>query len=716
MSIISKNFSITLFFFSLFLFLIPQDVHGWIFDLAIKSVASVSEFAGPMIALFVFSFAFFVIGYIVLIIGSSLLQGIISITPVLLTVTTGDGVANFIRLGWNFTSGIVNLLLIIAFVAIAFAVIVGSDKIDVKKALPRLIIVALLVNFTLFFMGVAIDISNILYNSIAFQFLAGEGENIFRAPIAALLRFSDMQMGITSAYLALLMISAVIPYVSTVAIIGFILGWSHILATISQFFTYGGISFLLGVLFFLFFLVFLIRIFVIQILAVFAPLAFFCLIFDQTKRYWDMWLKYFLEWLLVGVIFIFLIYFGLLMAPAVGILAGTFSDYFIPSDTPDIAAWWFEGIREIISSIFLLIYFIVIAGVTKKFVPAAVQAAITQTGSLIKMAMPYAGAMASGGIKRYVNKALKGRNEADKRIEEDKTEKPGLLRRFDTGFLRAHHWAVRGAHKLAGKNMEQEAEKEIAPIAEEMEKEHGKDYKGAVEKWRGLIRKLVMTDAQKVAFLRYLEKGGAKALSNLKEEELLKLLEIAGARGDLKTVKDIIKHVPNLIDTTKSSDPIKAAEIQRVLGLENNEDVYKMAVQRIKTEDINSLSEETVKDKDFLRAACLYRGIDFIRKLGERSEDGPQVMEQLKKIIHTEDGGIFEKMKRENSTLYTQIEKNVAYRDMLGFKEKIEQEREKEKKEREREVKKKKEREEAKTRLKMLKPDLSEEELNEMTK
>jgi len=625
------------------------------------------------------------------------LQGIISITPMLLRV---DGAG--VELGWSFSVGIVNLILIIAFVVIALAVIMGSEKIAVKKALPKLILVALLVNFTLFFVGVGIDISNILFNSIAAQFLTGQGgANILHGSITGLLEFGNAQILQTKIFIGVLVSKSLIPYGNVIAMVGTIIGFSGIMGVIIQFFFYGGMMLILSGLFFLFFLVFLIRVFVIQVLAVLAPLAFFCLIFDQTEKYWKQWIEAFLEWLLVGIIFIFLMYIGLLMAPVVTQVAQENIGGFGRGNP---IAWWFDGVGNIIGSIFLLVYFVVIVGVAKNFVPKAVGAVISQVGAVAKMATPFAGAIAKGAIKKYRGETAKREEEIKEREKETGS---GLRQRASkswAGVLRAQNWALRSAHRVAGQDMNRETERDVEENTEDLKKKYGENYEGMAKDIKSPVTKRIMTDSQKIAALQYLEGGGAKALKNLSEEELFELLKVARDRGDSKTVKNIIKHLPTLADPTyvdekdadeetKKERRERAEVIQSMLGLDKPKEleslekelkslegsieeltqvqkerrdelkesikreqskqsmgVYKMAAQRIKTKDVENLSTETVMNENFLKAVCLNRDLSFVRALGGRS-DGGQIMEQLKKAIGEID-------LKENPALYSSLKRS----------------------------------------------------------
>lgn len=73
----------------------------------------------------------------------------------------GDQVA-FIESGWTLVRDFSNILFIVALVYLAFGVIFDLHSVNVKKSIASIIIMALMVNFSLFFTRVIIDTSNIL--------------------------------------------------------------------------------------------------------------------------------------------------------------------------------------------------------------------------------------------------------------------------------------------------------------------------------------------------------------------------------------------------------------------------------------------------------------------------------------------------------------------------------------------------------------------------
>ncbi len=633
-----KISAITTFIFTAVFFLIPQQAHGFVLDLAQTQLAALSERTGPVAAVFFSAFLFFSLGYIVLYLAASLLQGIIAITPVVLSVTAG-GASDFVRIGWSFTAGIVNLIMIIAFIVIAFAVILGSEKIQLKKALPKLIMVALFVNFTLLFVGVGIDASNFLFNTVANQFLAETtgGGNVFFNSLTPLFDLSKGQILATTLYLTGSAMGLLLPYVNVLMQVAWVVGIPWLFSSVVQFIVYGAIMWGLASLFLLYFFIFVIRIFIIQVLAVLAPLAFFCLIFDETKKYWDQWLSHLVQWLFVGVIFIFLMYFGLAMAPIVMTMADPFANLFFPGATPDDLNWFVRELMSILGYIILLSYFMVILFIGKKFVPAAADIAISQAKEIKKSATPWVGAIGKGAGARMRNKEL----ERSKKIKERESTGRGGL---GTTAMKTQSWMIRRAHNITGTSVEQERKKDIESKVEVMKKVHGDDYEDAISAFKIGIK----ADTDKMALLQYLSGGGAKALTKLDNKQIGSLIELAGKRDDSKSVKNAIKHIPDRGDVLAYENKLK--ELEETVKDPN-----------ISPDELNNTLKEIKKAKNDLDAAIKIQSamISDIKKASpkvkELENELVEAQEELKTAISNNEELAISTAKKKIEKLQTSI-------------------------------------------------------------
>ena len=290
--------------FVTFLFLLPSTTYA-LFGLLdglmavidpmkdqLKDVLSLH--AGALIAL-VISVVLFVIS--------------ISLTIPLLDLGTG-----MVPTGWTFTSGIANMLLLLAFVAIALSLILKIESAGAKKIIPKLIIVAFLMNFSLLFVKILLDISNIIFIALLDGIEANLIFDFFLPVITPLLTIGTAIFAVQSAFLIAITILGLIPKKNVVLWIGLVIGYPLVILptliiSVILIIIYG----ILASIFFMYAFFFFTRIIAVQILAILAPLAFICLILPQTRKYWETWLKALIGWLFAGVFGIFFLRLGFLL-------------------------------------------------------------------------------------------------------------------------------------------------------------------------------------------------------------------------------------------------------------------------------------------------------------------------------------------------------------------------------------------------------------------
>lgn len=171
---------------------------------------------------------------------------------------------------WRFVRDFANMGFILALVAIGLGTALKYGEYQLQKALPRLLIIALLINFTPVLVGLLIDAAN-----ITIGFLVGEtvGKN--------LLAMSKLIYGASGALAS----SFGRDYTEVVA------------AAIAQIF-FNLLSTLINLLFFL---LFFFRYVALMLLFILSPLAFFSWILPATRGFWNLWWRQFISWLLVGV-------------------------------------------------------------------------------------------------------------------------------------------------------------------------------------------------------------------------------------------------------------------------------------------------------------------------------------------------------------------------------------------------------------------------------
>ena len=272
--------------------------------------------------------------------------------------------------GWNLTSGLVNSIFILIFIAIVLAYIFNKANYELKKTLPRLIIIALLLNFSLLFVKIFTDFGWIAQNAIKSMISeqGGLASNAIEPLKIKLLAIHSKLYGQIMAY----MFASFIPgwvWFKVVRMATVVLG-EALFSSFSQAFLLIAFGFVSGLTFFVYGLLFLARTIVIYLLAITAPLAFAAYILPATQKYFQQWFRALLQWIFLGVIVFFFMglgvkLFALLIDPTT-VLAGFKGGY--------------------VQFIFLLVYLWVVLILAKKLLPAGMQAvwnageAVTRTG------------------------------------------------------------------------------------------------------------------------------------------------------------------------------------------------------------------------------------------------------------------------------------------------------------------------------------------------
>lgn len=111
-----------------------------------------------------------------------IVQGYLTIDTVLLTTTNPEGVnQSGTYQAWSIFVGFANVLMIIFLLVIIFSQVtgVGIDNYGIKKALPKIIIAAVLINLSFIICQLLADLSNILGNSLE-SFLTDIGDHLTR--------------------------------------------------------------------------------------------------------------------------------------------------------------------------------------------------------------------------------------------------------------------------------------------------------------------------------------------------------------------------------------------------------------------------------------------------------------------------------------------------------------------------------------------------------
>jgi len=188
----------------------------------------------------------------------------------------------FIDIGWNFTRNLVNIALIIGLVIIAFFTIIGNQNYSARKTLIPFITVAILVNFSRVFVGVVVDLSNIVMGVFVSTIPTLKDTAALWA-LSGTSLLSGASLNTSIALAGLLKIIVIIIY-------------------------FIGLAFV----FFLYSVIFAVRFMAIWLLTIMAPLALAAWIFPSTKKIFNMWRDQLVQWSFIGIPMLFFLWIGLL--------------------------------------------------------------------------------------------------------------------------------------------------------------------------------------------------------------------------------------------------------------------------------------------------------------------------------------------------------------------------------------------------------------------
>ena len=178
-----------------------------------------------------------------------------------------------IALGWPMVRNLANMMIVLGFVVIGIATALRFKDYEAKKLLPKLIIVALLINFSLLICGIFIDGANIMSKSFTNSgFFSMSWSQTMKAQIQILSTQWKLKGALESAIGVMSAVAGLTVY--------------NIMAII---------------IFALYFFLYLFRYISLLVLVILSPLAFACYVFPVTKKIYDMWWNNFFQWCIIIV-------------------------------------------------------------------------------------------------------------------------------------------------------------------------------------------------------------------------------------------------------------------------------------------------------------------------------------------------------------------------------------------------------------------------------
>lgn len=187
-----------------------------------------------------------------------------------------------VDIGWPIARDLANIFFVVVLVIIGIATALRLEGYQAKKALPTLIFIILLINFTPVIAGLIVDGSNIVMNF----FIEGLDPGAY----------FDAHLSAQRSILPASIWEALNPFTNIEQLLGSL---AIIIMDLLIFF-------ILQV----FAILFLVRYVAIWILVILSPIAFASYVIPATRSFWKLWWNQFFQWCIFGVIAGFFLYLG----------------------------------------------------------------------------------------------------------------------------------------------------------------------------------------------------------------------------------------------------------------------------------------------------------------------------------------------------------------------------------------------------------------------
>jgi hypothetical protein len=233
-----------------------------------------------------------------------------------------------VAMGWAVVRDVCNMFFILVFLIIAFATILRIENYSAKRLLPKLLLMAILINFSKFICLWLIDISNVITLTFASAFTeAGSGNFADMLGMQHMLSSSPENIAVEAGNAAWINFGSIMLALVFISI---------------------------ALCVFLMFVVILIgRIVMFWVLIVLSPIAFFAYVVPGGRKYFDQWMGEFSRYLIVGPVLAFFTWLSLMV-----VSTGGASILKTPADAPsaagsEIGAW--ENMSKFILAVGLLV-------------------------------------------------------------------------------------------------------------------------------------------------------------------------------------------------------------------------------------------------------------------------------------------------------------------------------------------------------------------------
>jgi len=511
--------------------------------------------------------------------------------------------------GWEFTLGFVNMLFILILVFYGLTTILRIKEYDIRKTLPKVLAIAILVNFTPVIVGLIVDAGNITTNFFIsnvnidshglIEQIWDDGDTAANTPYTVKERFDDFIKDFDFA-------------AKFEAVLANFIGMVTPLAVAIIFFIVSALIFLMVGL------IFLMRIIMLWVLMILAPIAFFSYVIPEKAPLtilfpdillWRTWWREFLKWVVVGIPFGLFIYISNEIMKAAPTITGLFepatnyapSYKFLGIDFGDV----FTALAGSVAYALAIAVLYVGYTISKKAAPDAARGIISGVTKLAKTAgamaltggAAFAGATVGGAMAGTAAAGVKGVSSGLQKAEEKLGERR-LTKPFKYA-LKPLTGVARGAERVLVprlrkaeaemkkekipeglKDMKGEAQKDVQmsrltagnrlAVAAQIKTPDLAKFAATDERFRGKLAADVKNKAGDKDYSEYIDKI-KKAIPDIVDEKILINLEPDEVKKDkLKTAID--KEVEEMDKTVDKKDIMIEAGLKYKVITQNDID------------------------------------------------------------------------------------------------------------------------------------------------
>ena len=513
--------------------------------------------------------------------------------------------APFVKVAWGFTRDFANLFFILWLVIIALATILDVRDYQAKRLLARLIVVALLVNFSLVLCGFMLDIAQGVMGFFNQSMIKIEGKPY---SLAEGLVYAFRHAGLFG--------------LKTPGMGQFFGGQLNAsINTVTMNFLVMIFSFVGAYVFIVLSVMLLVRIVALWLLLIFAPLAWVFGIMPFARNAFNSWMRQFWQWAFYGVVASFYIYLAAMSVWAIDKAAGWKNFSAQGSNIVGLSTNvpFLNNFSSILSYLVVMILLMMAAGQGKK---EAARGGDVLTGAVAG----FIGGKAAAWSKKPFSWANRKTRETSKALyEEGKTRAKG---RIGGVLMRTRIPRVLGGGLIANKGAQWKVERERA---REKRKEKAPDYSRLskeeqiqlASQLHGLKLEKLMETMIKNNTIQQLDKNNPRHYETLKN-----MYAQAKKSGNEKLLEDFeVKRLDMVTDISQMQTPQQTIEAER-----RREEAIRRAVKSGEFKNwtkqfVNSLSEEQMAE--------LMKNKDAAKAIGKAAEDWTQdvkdgVLEKIK--------------------------------------------------------------------------------------